>query len=332
MISLEHYRALREAAGLVDRRRRGRLYLTGEDRRSYLHGQLTNDIAVLGPGQGCYAALLTPQGRMIADMRVLELGDAVLMDLDRKAAVTVLEHLQTFVFNEDVASVDVTETLAQLGVYGPSAPSALAGACGGNADELQALPLYGSSRLVHDGGPITVVRSDDYGIPGFDLFAESSRFDALASSLRNGGAVDVEPTVVEVVRVESGRPLFGTDMDEQTIPLEAGIENRAISLTKGCYVGQEIIIRVLHRGHGRVARRLVGITMEAAAPQPARGDHIRSGDRDIGAVTSAATSPTLGKPIALGYVRRDFSEPGTPVSIAHDQSTFPAVVTRTPFV
>jgi folate-binding protein YgfZ len=332
MISLEHYRALREAAGLVDRRGRGRLSLTGDDRRSYLHGLLTNDIAALGPGQGCYAALLTPQGRMIADMRVLELGDAVLMDLDRTAAATVLERLQTFVFSEDVAVVDVTETLAQLGVYGPSAPSAIASAIGGNADALKALLLYGSTSRVYDGGSITVVRSDDYGIPGFDLFVDSSRFDALASSLRHGGAVDVEPAVVEVVRVESGRPLFGADMDEQTIPLEAGIENRAISLTKGCYVGQEIIIRVLHRGHGRVARKLVGITMEAAAPQPARGDHIRSGDRDIGTVTSAVTSPTLGKPIALGYVHRDFTKPGTPVSVAYDQSALPAVVTRTPFV
>lgn len=332
MISLEHYRALREGAGLVDRRGRGRLSLTGEDRRSYLHGLLTNDIAVLGPGQGCYAALLSPQGRMIADMRVLELGDAVLMDLDRTAAATVLERLQTFVFSEDVAVVDVTETLAQLGVYGPSALSAVAGAAGGNADALRALPLYGSMRLVQDGGSITIVRSDDYGIPGFDLFVASSRFDALASSMRSEGAVDVDPAVVEAVRVESGRPLFGTDMDEQTIPLEAGIENRAISLTKGCYVGQEIIIRVLHRGHGRVARKLVGITMDAAAPPPARGDRIRAGDRDIGAVTSAATSPTLGKSIALGYVHRDFTEPGTPVSVVHDQSVVHAVVTRTPFV
>ncbi len=138
---------------------------------------------------------------------------------------------------------------------------------------------------------------------------------ALARAVTDAGAILVDADVAETCRIENGRPAFGKDMTEDTIPLEAGIEDRAISLTKGCYVGQEIIIRVLHRGQGRVARRLVGLTFDPTAAAPARGSAIRGGDREIGAVTSAVWSPALGRPIAMGYVHRDFVEPGTAVVV-----------------
>jgi folate-binding protein YgfZ len=167
---------------------------------------------------------------------------------------------------------------------------------------------------------------------GFDLLVGPDHLDALSLALRNAGAVDVDAEVAEVCRIESGRPVFGKDMTGDTIPLEAGIEDRAISLTKGCYVGQEIIIRVLHRGHGRVARRLVGLTLEPGAAVPPRGSAIRGGDRDIGAVTSAVQSPALGRPIAMGYVHRDFVEPGTAVTVVVDDRPLSAAVTRLPFL
>ena len=147
------------------------------------------------------------------------------------------------------------------------------------------------------------------------------------AQLRGHGAIEVDAAAIETTRIEAGRPRFGVDMTEDTIPLEAGIEDRAISRTKGCYVGQEIIIRVLDRGHGRVARRLVGLKL-AAPVLPSRGDAIRAGDREIGHVTSAAHSPMLETPIALGYVHRDFTEPGTAVIIGGQ----PATVVDTPFV
>jgi folate-binding protein YgfZ len=131
---------------------------------------------------------------------------------------------------------------------------------------------------------------------------------------------------MEVVRVESGRPLFGRDMDEHTIPLEAGIEDRAISFTKGCYVGQEVIVRVLHRGGGRVARRLVGLTLDREAPS---GAPLLADTREMGRLTSVVRSPAIGGPIALGYVGRDFTEPGTRVEIGDGGS---AIVTTLPFV
>ena len=145
------------------------------------------------------------------------------------------------------------------------------------------------------------------------------------------GAVPVDAAVLEVLRVESGRPRFGADMDDSTIPLEAGIEGRAISSTKGCYPGQEVIVRVVHRGHGRVARRLVGM-VAAGNIVPAHGDRVVAADKDIGMVTSAAASIALLAPIALGYVQRDFTTPGTPVSIVHLDGHLAAKIVETPFV
>jgi folate-binding protein YgfZ len=149
----------------------------------------------------------------------------------------------------------------------------------------------------------------------------------LIRALEERGAPKVSGEAVEAARIEAGYPLFGIDMDQHTIPLEAGIEDRAISLTKGCYVGQEIIIRVLHRGGGRVARKLVGLRL--GGEDAAAGSAIRSGDREIGRVSSVATSPRLGR-IALGYVQRDFTTPGTRVDVDAGDTYISAVVTSRP--
>ena len=119
---------------------------------------------------------------------------------------------------------------------------------------------------------------------------------------------------LESLRIESGRPRFGVDMGTDTIPLEAAIEDRAVSFTKGCYVGQEVIIRVMHRGHGRVARRLVRLVLPGSST-PSRGDKVLSGDRQIGEITSAAESPKVGAPLAMAYVHRDHTAPGTELSV-----------------
>jgi folate-binding protein YgfZ len=160
------------------------------------------------------------------------------------------------------------------------------------------------------------------------VLLEQATAQSFADRIRAAGARDVSRDTADVVRIEAGVPMFLRDMAEETIPLEAGIEDRAISLTKGCYVGQEIIIRVLHRGHGRVARKLVGLTLDPGAPVPAAGAPIASGSRDIGAVTSAVDSPELGRPLALGYVHRDFVQPGTAVEIGG----IPASVAALPFI
>jgi folate-binding protein YgfZ len=334
----DQYRALHDGAGLIDKSPgRGRLLLTGADRRAYLQGLLTNDIVALGPGTGCYAAYLTAQGRMIADMRVFETGDGLLVDLDATLTSAVRDRWSMFIFSEDVQIEDLSSSTAELGVYGPRAAQILAAtiSAGGAASErsssaaaLEAMPLHGNEQTHFRTGRLFVLRSDDAGVPGFDVVLAADDKDAFVGLLRAAGAIDIEPEAAEASRVEAGRPLFRVDMTTETIPLEAGIEDRAISLTKGCYVGQEVIIRVLHRGHGRVARRLVGLTFEPSAPVPSPGDVVRTDDRDVGLITSAVRSPALGVSIALGYVHRDFAAAGTVLSVRGAAAT----VTSLPFV
>ena len=334
---LVQYGALREGAGLIDRSDRGRLLLTGADRRAYLQGLLTNDIAALTPGTGCYSAYLTAQGRMMADVRTFEMGDALLADLVGAVAPGVFDRWSQYVFSEDVTIEDLSESTAQIGVYGPAAAEVLEGALAAgrlpgeptpSAQMLESMPVYANSRWNLGAAPVFVLRSDDAGVMGFDVVVTRDRRTELEDLLRVAGAVDVGAEAALACRIEAGRPLFKVDMTEETIPLEAGIEDRAISLTKGCYVGQEIIIRVLHRGQGRVARRLVGLAFDPSAAVPERGERIRAGDREVGTITSAVQSPALGRPIALGYVHRDFVEPGTPLIVAGA----PAVVSALPFV
>lgn len=322
MYSPEQYRALHEGAGLLDRSSRGRLRLTGADRRAYLQGLLTNDIAALAPGAGCYAAYLTAQGRMIADMRVFETGEHLVVDLDGTLAASVADRWGQFIFSEDVEVANLTESTAEIGIYGPAAARIVAAMSDVAEEELAALPLHGNR---HAGAGL-VVRSDDVGLLGFDVIVPVALKDEAVRRALEAGAVTIDPALAEAIRIEAGRPLFLADMDEDTIPLEAGIEDRAISLTKGCYVGQEIIIRVLHRGHGRVARRLVRLVLDEGTAVPARGDRIVSGEREIGNVTSAAVSPSTGRPIALAYLHRDFASPGTSVDVRHAATVLPATV------
>jgi len=328
VVSPAAYEAARRRAALVDRTDRGRIIVSGADRASYLQGLLTNDIAGLKAGQGCYAAYLTAQGRLISDMHVYELGDAILVSLPGDVKELVLAKLDQFIFTEDVQLGDVTATFAQVAIIGPEASATIAAVIGADAAAaLAAMPDHGNARIRWDGAPVIVARIDDAGEPGFDLFVETARVDALKNALVGAGAAALDADTADAIRIESGIPLFRRDMDEDTIPLEAGIEPRAISFTKGCYVGQEVIIRVMHRGHGRVARKLVGLSIDGDRV-PAPGTTIHSGDREIGRVTSATRSPALDRPIALGYVHRDFVEPGTGVTI--DGAT--ARVSSLPFV
>lgn len=315
---IERYNAAHAGAVVADRSVRGRLRLTGMDRLSYLQGVLTNDVAVLAPGTGCYAALLTPQGRMISDMRVLELGDATLLDLPGEFTARVSAQLTDFVFTEDVAVQDVGRTLSHLVVLGSGSTRALS---------LPPLRPFENRRVRLADVDAIASGNDEFGVSAIDLFVDAEKKSEVLDSLREAGLIQVEDDILETMRIEAGVPAFGVDMDQDTIPLEAGIEDRAISQTKGCYVGQEVIIRVLHRGHGRVARRLVGFTLPKGGQIPPRGERVGSGERQIGSVTSSTWSPALARPIALGYVHRDFAVPGTAVEVGEQK----AVVAALPF-
>jgi len=255
--------------------------------------------------------MLNAQGRMLTDMWVFELGSEVLLTLPATVTPAIRAHLDRFIFAEDVQVQDVSGPRGQIGVYGP-----------------RAADVVGRAAVVSLGA--VAIACDEAGIDGFDVFADRASTAAVRDALLRAGAVPVTEADLEALRIERGRPRWGADMDTDTIPLEAGIADRAISRTKGCYVGQEIIVRVVDRGHGRVARRLVGIRFGSgpSATVPLAGASILSADREIGRVTSAVWSPALACPIALGYLHREFAEPGTVVQVGGAA----AVVTELPFV
>ena len=324
---MNDYTAIREGAALVTDAPRALVALSGKDRASFLHGLLTNDILALRPGTGCYAAWLTPQGRMITDLHVLESGDMILLDVPASMRETVLQKLDQFIFSEDVQVGDLTGALREVGVHGPGAAAAVE-----RVVELRGLEgwaPYTNARADFAGTPVVVARIDQLGVPGFTMYVDAGRGADLEAVLEAAGAIRAGEQAITAARIEAGYPLFGVDMDEDIIPLEAGIEPRAISFSKGCYVGQEVIIRVLHRGHGRVARRLVGLRLGNGGAPP-RGTRIQAGGKDAGFITSAVHSPRFG-PIALGYVHRDLVAPGTTVDVEAADGPAPATVSALPF-
>ena len=323
-MTLDHdYQAIREGAAIGSISPRLQVAVAGKDRATFLQGLLTNDIPALTPGTGCYAAWLTAQGRMLTDMHVLESGAMTLLDVPAATAAATVERLEQFLFSEDVQIGSLADALTGVWIHGPSAAGMLARVLEGGAG-LGDWRNYQHAQLAFDGQPVSVARIDQLGVPGYCVYLEPSREAPLVAALEAAGARRVGAEALEAARIEAGYPVFGIDMTETTIPLEAGIESRAISLTKGCYVGQEIIIRVLHRGGGRVAKKLVGLRIEGPAeaghyvPSLERGAKLFSGEREIGELTSVAQSPRAGT-VALGYAHRDFAAPGTAVHVGIDR-------------
>jgi folate-binding protein YgfZ len=323
----DDYHAIIAGAAITPVTPRGRIAVSGRDRASYLQGLLTNDIQALQPHTGCYAAWLTAQGRMTTDMHVFEAGDMILLDVPAAQAPDILQRLDMFIFTEDVQVADLSDSLIGVGIHGPEAARALQQVVG--ADGLAAWADFQNGRISRNGGSVVVARIDQLGVPGFTVYVEAAGAAELVGGLERAGAVQVDQAAVTAARVEAGYPLFGVDMNDDIIPLEAGIEGRAISFTKGCYVGQEVVIRVLHRGHGRVVRKLVGLRFEGE-DLPAPLTKLHAGSRDVGFLTSCARSPRVGA-IALGYVHRDFVEPGSRVEADMAGVGVPATVSALPF-
>jgi folate-binding protein YgfZ len=315
MFSLDEYAAAHRAAVVSDGSSTGTLVATGSDRRSFLHALLTNDISALEKGTGTYSAYLTPQGRMISDMHVIETGDRMFVGVERFVAAPLAERLDKLVFSEDVQVTDVTSEVDVVGVHGPAAGAIIDRATGISVFELAAEYRNATFRWSPAAtSPVTIVRHDSFGVAGFDIYVPRDAAGVLQDQLVKAGATTAGHDTLEALRLEAGRPRFGVDMSSETIPLEAGIEGRAISFTKGCYVGQEVIVRVMHRGHGRVARRLVRLVLSGSAI-PSRGDRVLAGDQQVGEVTSAAESPKAGAPIAMAYVQRHYAGPDAELSV-----------------
>jgi folate-binding protein YgfZ len=335
MSLVDDYRAIREKAAIGSISARAPLAVAGRDRASYLQGLLTNDIQALVPGTGCYAAWLSPQGRMLTDMHVLESGQLILLDVPAETAAATLERLDQFVFSEDVRLESLADALAGVWIHGPGAAAVVEGTLVGTPG-VSGWQDYQHGQFGFAGTPVSVARIDQLGVPGYSIYVDRAHEANLVSALQSHGARAVGRESLEAARVEAGYPIFGVDMTDTTIPLEAGIEDRAISFSKGCYVGQEVIVRVLHRGGGRVARKLVAfrVTQPSTEGAPTSADALRgakvfSADREIGQLTSAAESPRHGT-IALGYVHRDFASPGTVVAVKSDRGSASATITERP--
>lgn len=331
MSNMPGYDAARSAAVVVDRSGEGRLRLTGADRVAWLQGLVTNDVAALQPGQGCYAAYLTPQGRMISDLRILATREALLLDLPTVARATVAARFEQFIITEDVVVEDVTSRVARLAVHGPAAVEVVARALEVPEAALAGLAEHAHVDVEFQDAPVFVAGCHALGGPGFDVYCAAERVTDVAARLFASGAQDITADAWDTLRIEAGLPLFGVDMDTDTIPLEAGLEAHAISQTKGCYVGQEVVIRILHRGGGRVVRKLVGWSADAPSAEdatvPEPGTALIIDGKDVGRVTSAAWSPSLRRLVGLGYAHRDHTEPGTKLTVALDPAVAATVAT-----
>ena len=311
MTLVDGYRAIQQRAVLGAVAPRLQIAVAGQDRAAYLQGLLTNDIQALTPGTGCYSAWLSPQGRMHTDMHVLESGDMILLDVPAETLDATIQRLDQFIFTEDVQVASLAESLGGVWLHGPQAASVLEKVIEG-ARGFNEWSEYRNGRFQFGASPVSVVRISQLGVPGFCVYLERARVSEMTAALTNAGAELVSDEAITAARIEAGYPVFGFDMTDDTIPLEAGIETRAISFTKGCYVGQEVIIRVLHRGHGRVAKKLVRVRVDG--PRPERGAKLHAGDREVGTVTSAAESPQSGA-LAFAYVHRDFFTSGTELQV-----------------
>jgi folate-binding protein YgfZ len=305
------YRALTGGCGLVDRAGRGRLALTGEDRRTFLHGQITNDIEALEPGHGRYAALLTHKGKMLADLRVIDLGDELLLSCERAGLQELFNMIRRYKLGSDVEVHKRTLEMGELSLIGPDARQ-VAGATELGAEE------HDSARAEIAGHSVVLVATD----LGVDVFCDAAATDAVRGALVAAGAAEVAEAAAEIVRIESGRPRYGVDLDDSVIPQEAGLNERAVSFTKGCYVGQETVARLFYRG--KPNRHLRGLRF--STPVEA-GTALMLGEKEVGRVTSAAVSPVHG-PIGLALVRRQ-AEPGTTVAVGDGEAS--AEVVALPF-
>jgi len=319
MTSPDDYAAIHAGAAIGAIAPRGQIALAGPDRAAFLHGLLTNDTASLTAGHGCYAAWLTPQGRMLCDLHVFESGDMMLLDVAAAEVQPAADRLEQFHFTEDV-QIATLATLRSVWIHGPAAPGIL----GAGFD---AWMQYQNARIELAGVSVVVARIDQLAVPGFVVYVDAQQEDEVTAALVARGALHATPATLDAARIEAGYPVFGIDMTADTIPLEAGIEDRAISLTKGCYVGQEVIVRVTHRGGGRVAKKLVKWIADPGADiVPLPDSRVFSFDKDIGRVTSAAFSPNVNRVVGLGYVHRDFTERGTDVTVMWNDSRIKAVV------
>jgi folate-binding protein YgfZ len=297
------YEALHARAALFDRSHRGRLRVSGERAAEMVAGLVTNDISGLAPGQGCYAAALTAKGKIVADVRVFVEEGSVLVDTPPRAAAAWAAMVQKFVNPRLAPHSDETGRLRDIGVFGVNARHVVSVMTGVQAPALTALAPYAHVTVNIDGATVLVSSVPDLGMEGFELIVPTESHAALWERAVSAGATPAGLEAWEIARVEAGRPEWGLDIDDTTIPQEANFDElHAISYTKGCYVGQETVARVHFRGH--VNKHIRGVRAAGVEPPPRGATLHDEAGTQVGDVRSAVRSPMLGG-IALAMVRRE---------------------------
>jgi folate-binding protein YgfZ len=330
--ALAEHAALRASAGVIDLSFRSRLCLTGADRQRFLNGQVTNNVKDLQPGEGCYAVLVTAKGRMVSDLNIYCLADELLLDFEPGLSGAVVQRFEKYIIADDVQVLDAAPHYGLLSVQGPKSGAVVNQL--GLGWQLADRPLHFAT--VNDAtlGEIYCMNQSRLGTAGFDLFVPVAALGAVADKLIaaakkvGGGACGWQ--ALEMARIEAGIPRFGADMDESNLAPEAGIDERAISYSKGCYIGQEVIARI--RTYGQVAKSLRGLLLPDELPAlPKHGDKLFHDGKECGFITSALASPSFHRNIALGYVRRECNQPGSELRFRCAETECPARIVPLPF-
>jgi len=313
MLRRSEFESIAAHAGLVDRSDRVRLDITGPDRARFLHNLTTNEVKRLPAGRGCEAFVTSLQGKILAYVIMHVAEDRILVGLDPSAQEAALAHFRKYGVFDDVAIEDRSAATFELHVAGPDAAELIRRAGGRLPEEID------HAHVITDleGSPIRIARESPTVLPGFTLLgAKSAAEPVRAILLRHGqqfGLVTVDPESFEVLRIEAGTPVFGTDITEKNLPQEIGRDDRAINFVKGCYLGQETVARIDALGH--VNQLLKGLRFDENVPCPLPGSALESEGKRVGVITSAAFSPVRNAPLALALVRTTHAQAGTRLGV-----------------
>ncbi len=326
--AIAEHKVVRTDVGIADISYHGTLTLTGEDRAKFLHRLISNDVENLSDGQGNYATLLTNRGKIIADMKVYVLEEAIYISTAPECAENAFTELDKYLIADDVELSWQTDKIGAIAVYGPNSTGLVQSVL--NAEDLSNLPEHHSQFCLFDQQRIVCVRTNTVGECGYHLYISTDKLEALWEQLisERPNVVPIGWDALESLRIEAGTPRYGTELTDAIIPLEAELEH-AIDFEKGCYIGQEIVARMKYRGHPNRLLRGIEIDSENAIQQNSK---IFSGEKEVGWVTSSAYSPILGKPIALGYVRMAFTEQRSQIQIETEEGRVNGTVVDLPFL
>ncbi len=305
--TLAQYHAVVQAVGLIDRSDRGKLEITGPDRVSFLHSMISNEVEGLSEFTGRYGTFLTARGKIVSDFYYYRFPEFLLLDIDLSLLGKTLEELAKYIIMEEVDLSDASAAYSHFSLQGPRSPQLLQDLFGETGPQ----EVFEIQQLDHGGGQVWLIRRPDLAAEGFELVCPAEMGSDLRTSIQEKGAAqdiqELEEEAWNVLRTETWIPRFGVDMDETRYPMEARLDN-AISLTKGCYLGQEVVAKATHIGG--VNNLLMGLKLDDGL-LPVRGARVLSEEgKEIGSVTSAVLSPRLGCPIAFAYLKRGFASAG----------------------